>query len=102
MKRGQTILHDEVVFFDSNGFQPGLHDVLWSDHEEGKARQSCAPDHHSNHQNPLTIGRLVVLNSDPTDIIQETLGDGPGPWIRYRGVVGEKLAFARRGLGFRF
>lgn len=28
---------------------------------------------HSNHQNQLTIRRLVVLNRDPTDVIQETL-----------------------------
>ena len=25
----QTALHDEVIFFDPNGFQPGLHDVLY-------------------------------------------------------------------------
>ena len=38
-KLEQTILHNEVIFFNSNCFQSGLHDVLFRrENKQGKSR----------------------------------------------------------------
>lgn len=69
------------------------------DKKGSKARQS---HDNLNHENRLTIGRLVVLNSDPTDVIQKTVRDEPRPRVRRHGTVSEKLVSVSCILDFRF